>query len=77
MTDWLQVMDLVVNGQYKAHTRRLRCEDLRAYMQDFRVRFYRAKARNEAVPVWDPPRPSITQGLLNSLKAGAKMQGDD
>eukprot|EP00961_Rhodomonas_salina_P214946 2903019-Rhodomonas_salina.1 len=74
MTDWLQVMDLVVNGPYKAHTCRLLCEDLRAYMQDFHVQFYHAKARNEAVPLWDPQRPSITQGLLNSLKAGAKMQ---
>eukprot|EP00961_Rhodomonas_salina_P199670 2693339-Rhodomonas_salina.1 len=77
MTDWLQVMDLVVNGPYKSHTRRLRCEDLRAYMQDFRMRFYRSKARNEPVPVWNPPKPTITEGLLNSLKACARMANDE
>eukprot|EP00961_Rhodomonas_salina_P107287 1444496-Rhodomonas_salina.1 len=70
-------MDLVVNGPYKSHTRRLRCEDLHAYMQEFRVRFYRAKARDEPLPVWDPPKPSITEGLLNSLKACERMAGDE
>lgn len=33
MTDWLQVMDLVINSQYKANTHRLRCKDLQEYMQ--------------------------------------------
>eukprot|EP00961_Rhodomonas_salina_P044032 591265-Rhodomonas_salina.2 len=59
MTDWLQVIDLVVNGPYKEHTLLLLCKDLRLYMQDFRMLFYRSK-----------------EGLCNSLKAGARMQGD-
>ena len=32
MTDFLQVMDLVVNGPYKSNTRRFRLEDLHTYM---------------------------------------------
>eukprot|EP00961_Rhodomonas_salina_P230963 3120635-Rhodomonas_salina.2 len=69
MTDWLQIMDLVVNGPYKANTRRLQCEDLREYMQQFRVLFYRAKVKGDAPPVWNPPKPSLSKGLVNSRTA--------
>eukprot|EP00961_Rhodomonas_salina_P184493 2491143-Rhodomonas_salina.1 len=70
-------MDLVVNGPYKSNTRRLRCEDLREYMQVFRMQFYRAKVHNGPVPVWDQPKHSIAHGLRNSMKAMASMDSDD
>ena len=76
MTDWLQVMDLVVNGPYKSNTRRLRLQDLHAYMQAFQVAYYRAKAKGEDAPHWNPPKPALTRGLLNSMKALHGMDAD-
>eukprot|EP00961_Rhodomonas_salina_P081534 1096420-Rhodomonas_salina.2 len=76
MTDWLQVMDLVVNWPYKANTCKLWCKDLREYMQTFRMQFYSAKVHNGAVPVWDQPKPSITHVLSNSITALALMDQD-
>eukprot|EP00961_Rhodomonas_salina_P211371 2854085-Rhodomonas_salina.1 len=76
MMDWLQVMDLVVNGPYKSNTCRLRCKDLHEYMQTFRMLFYRTSARQEQAPVWNPPKPKIKQGLRNSMVALQSMDQD-
>eukprot|EP00961_Rhodomonas_salina_P088196 1186342-Rhodomonas_salina.1 len=76
MTDWLQIMDLVVNGPYKLNTRRLLCEDLREYMQEFRMLFYRAKLKGDAPLDWNPPKPALSKGLLNSRKAITSMDNN-
>ena len=68
--DWLQVMDLVVNGLYKSNTRRMRLANLHKYMSAFQIAYFKAKRRGDSkLPFWSPPKPTIINGLLNSMKA--------
>lgn len=73
ITDWLQIMDLVVNGPYKANTCRLRCEDLLEYMQQFSMLFYSAKVKGEQPQTWNLLKPLLSKGLANSRKVLSLM----
>jgi len=72
-TDWLQVMDLVVNGPLKAIMRRLRCNNLYDAFQIFKRAYLKASlARVTAagrkqplppLPTWTAPKTTQTEAL--------------
>ena len=70
MTGKLQVMDLVVNGPYKAAVRKQRIMSLFDYFQNWKIARLQeqAKAPEERnLPPFDPPKPDLNQGLCNSF----------
>ena len=71
MTGKLQIVDLVVNGPYKARIRRKRISALFEYMQNWKVRRLQemAKAPEEReLPPFKPPKPDLYTGLRNSFE---------
>ena len=74
MTDRLQVIDLVTNGPIKTGNRRKRVEDLIEYMQSWRIRRMRAKAREEELPAFDPPSLSEAPNELRQPGRGARAR---
>ena len=76
MTGVLQVLDLVVNGPLKAHTRNLRGARIVESFQTFK-RLYEEEAAKDVqertMPVFQPPKPNMLQGIqdLFDLIAGA------
>ena len=68
MTDILQVMDLVVNSPMKAGARRERCERLFEYFQSWKIRRLQAQVARQEPPKFDPPKPTVADGLLTLIK---------
>lgn len=67
MTQFLQVLDLVVNGPLKAHIRRLRAENLMKYFRQYKCLYNdeRQKPQEQRViPKWNPPKPSMEECIL-------------
>ena len=68
MTGVLQVLDLVVNGPLKAHTRNLRGARIVESFQKFKAA-YEEEAANDVqertLPVFEPPKPEMLQGITD------------
>ena len=77
MTDYLQVMDLVVNGPFKSRMRKARIQALQEYMRKFQLEFWKAKATESDVPKWQPPKMTLTQGLIAAFDALNGMNDND
>ena len=70
MTGKLQIMDLVVNGPYKAGVRRRRCHALFEYLQSWKIRRLQQLLKpleERELPRFSPPKPDLRAGLLNSF----------
>ena len=66
MTGVLQVLDLVVNGPLKAHTRNLRGARIVESFQKFKIAYEEELAkdvRERTIPVFQPPKPNMLQGI--------------
>ena len=66
MTDVLQVMDLVVNAPLKAGIRRVRCDQLFDYFQNWKLTRVKEAAKSADVrklPPWAPPKLSVADGI--------------
>ena len=76
MTGKLQVMDLVVNGPYKAAIRRKRISSLFMYFQSWKINRLQemAKAPEERnLPPFKPPKPDLYSGLKNSFEVECEI----
>jgi len=64
---FLQVLDLVVNGFLKAHIRRLRANNLMTYFRQYK-RLYNDECQKpqdqRVIPKWNPPKPSMEECIL-------------
>ena len=68
MTGVLQVLDLVVNGPLKAHTRNLRGSRIVECFQSFAKSFADELAKNiedRVIPVFEPPKPDMMQSITD------------
>ena len=68
MTGVLQVLDLVVNGPLKAHTRNLRGSRIVECFQSFAKSFAAELAKNiedRVLPVFEPPKPEMMQSITD------------
>lgn len=66
MTGVLQVLDLVVNGPLKAHTRNLRGARIVESFQKFKIAYeeeLEKDVRERTLPVFQPPKPNMLQGI--------------
>ena len=61
-------MDLVVNSPMKAGARRERCERLFEYFQSWKIRRLQAQVARQEPPKFDPPKPTVADGLLTLIK---------
>lgn len=71
MTGKLQIMDLVVNGPYKAAIRRKRISSLFQYMQSWKISRLQEMAKppdERELPPFKPPKPDLYTGLTNSFE---------
>ena len=76
MTGKLQIMDLVVNGPYKAGIRRKRIAKLFDYFQQWKICRLQEMAKPEAereLPPFDPPKPTLADGLLQSFEVEREL----
>ena len=66
MTGILQVLDLVVNGPLKAHTRNLRGARIVDSFQDF-IKQHKEESQRDVhvrtLPTFQPPKPEMLQGI--------------
>ena len=70
LTDQLQILDLVVNAPLKAGIRRQRVERLFAYFQNWkfeRLRDSTLPANEQERPPFNPPKPTLVDGLTSLL----------
>ena len=67
MTDILQVMDLLANGPVKSGIRRVRCEMLFEYFQNWKIARLQAAANKTALPPFKPPKPTLASGIKTLL----------
>lgn len=68
MTGILQVLDLVVNGPLKAHSRKLRGSRSVACFQEFALRYEvetHKRPEDRILHVFEPPKPSMLQGITD------------
>lgn len=68
MTGILQVLDLVVNGPLKAHSRKLRGFRIVACFQEFAQRYEvetHKRPEDRILHVFEPPKPSMLQGITD------------
>ena len=68
MTGVLQVLDLVVNGPLKAHTRNLRGSRIVECFQSFAKSFAAELAKSiedRVLPVFEPPKPEMMQSITD------------
>lgn len=63
MTDILQPVDIVPNGPIKTRMRRARALALYSYFQDWRAIAQDAETEHRALPVFDPPAPTLGEGI--------------
>lgn len=79
MTGVLQVLDLVVNGPLKAHTRNLRGARIVESFQSF-IKLYAEELEkdviNRVLPLFEPPKPEMMQSindLFDLMSSGFKL----
>lgn len=76
-TSFLQPMDVTVNAPLKAAIRRMRCSALYTYMQDFQLRYRESLvtragttgSTSQALPRFDPPKPTVKQAITTVIAA--------
>ena len=71
MTQFLQVLDLVVNGPLKAHIRHLRAQNLLAYFKSYKLLYNAELQKDENIrvmPKWSPPKPSVQECILKVME---------
>jgi hypothetical protein len=76
MTGKLQIMDLVVNGPYKAAIRRKRVAKLFDYFQSWKIKRLQEMAKPPAereLPAFEPPKPTLAVGLLQSFEVEREL----
>ena len=70
MTQFLQILDLIVNGALKAHIRRTRGESILQYFRHYRD-LYNAEMEKPAdariMPRWCPPKPTAQECILELI----------
>ena len=70
MTQFLQVLDLIINGPLKAHVRRKRGENILQYFRHYK-QLYKAemdKPEDErTMPKWNPPKPTVQECILELI----------
>jgi hypothetical protein len=70
MTQFLQVLDLIINGPLKAHVRRKRGENILQYFRHYK-QLYNAemdKPEDErTMPKWNPPKPTVQECILELI----------
>jgi len=70
MTQFLQILDLIVNGALKAHIRRTRGESILHYFRHYRD-LYNAELEKPAdariMPQWSPPKPTVQECILELI----------
>jgi len=70
MTQFLQILDLIVNGALKAHIRRTRGESILHYFRHYRD-LYNAEMEKPAdariMPRWSPPKPTVQECILELI----------
>ena len=80
MTGKLQITDLVVNGPYKAAIRRKRIANLFNYFQSWKFKRLQELVKpiaERALPPFDPPKPTLATGLLQSFKVERELFAKD
>ena len=80
MTGKLQIMDLVVNGPYKAAIRRKRIANLFNYFQSWKFKRLQELVKpiaERALPPFDPPKPTLATGLLQSFEVERELFAKD
>ena len=76
MTGKLQVMDLVVNGPYKAAVRRQRIHSLFTYFQSWKISRLQEMTKppeERNLPPFKPPKPDLYMGLKNSIETEREL----
>jgi len=71
-----QVPDLIMNGPYKAGIRRARCRGLFSFFQNWKIKRLHELAKpvdQRVLPPFDPPKPTVAEGLLTGLKVEAEV----
>ena len=71
MTQFLQVLDLVVNGPLKAHIRLLRAENLLKYFREYKHSYnveLEKPIDQRVTPKWNPPKPSMEECILKVME---------
>ena len=70
MTQFLQVLDLIINGPLKAHVRRKRGENILQYFRHYKLLYYAEMDKPEderTMPRWNPPKPTVQECILELI----------
>lgn len=71
MTYILQVLDLVVNGPIKAHSRGLRAERIVEYFKEYKAAYDAQQLlphQRLVEPAWKPPKPTLQECMTDLCK---------
>jgi hypothetical protein len=70
MTQFLQVLDLIINGPLKAHVRRIRGENILEYFRHYKELYDAEMDKPEeerTMPKWSPPKPTVQECILELI----------
>ena len=70
MIQFLQVLDLIINGPLKAHVRRKRGENILQYFRHYKLLYYAEMDKPEderTMPRWNPPKPTVQECILELI----------
>jgi hypothetical protein len=70
MTQFLQVLDLIINGPLKAHVRRKRGENILLYFRHYKQLYMAEMDKPEderTMPKWSPPKPTVQECILELI----------
>ena len=67
MTDLLQVLDLVVNGPLKRHTRTLRANRIVDCFKEYKLSLERLGDQSATLPAFKPPKPMMQQSMQDLI----------
>ena len=70
MTQFLQVLDLIINGPLKAHVRRKRGENILQYFRHYKQLYNSEMDKPEderTMPKWNPPKPTVQECILELI----------
>ena len=67
MTDLLQVLDLVVSGPLKRHTRTLRANRIVEYFKQYKLSLENIVDQSGTFPAFKPPKPQMQQSMQDLI----------
>jgi hypothetical protein len=70
MTQFLQILDLIINGPLKAHVRRKRGENILQYFRHYKLLYNAEMVKLEderTMPKWSPPKPTVQECILELI----------